>query len=81
MKKNAKARKTFDNFGPTNHREYVEWVGDARREETRNERLKASSYGWRQETATSKAGQARWNNAETHAVENVGKTETHALDI
>jgi hypothetical protein len=33
------------------------------------------------ETVTSKAGQARWNNAETHAVENGGKTETHALDV
>jgi hypothetical protein len=27
------------------------------------------------------AGQATWHNAETHTVENVGKTEEHALDI
>ena len=33
------------------------------------------------ETVTSKAGKAVWHNAETHVVENVGKTETHALDI
>jgi quercetin dioxygenase-like cupin family protein len=33
------------------------------------------------ETATSRAGQAVWHNAETHAIENVGKTATHALDI
>jgi len=32
-------------------------------------------------TVTSKAGQAVWRNAETHTVENVGKNETHALDI
>jgi quercetin dioxygenase-like cupin family protein len=32
-------------------------------------------------TATLKAGQAVWHNAETHTVENVGKNETHALDI
>jgi mannose-6-phosphate isomerase-like protein (cupin superfamily) len=28
-----------------------------------------------------KAGQATWHNAETHAVQNVGKTPEHALDI
>ena len=33
------------------------------------------------ETATSKAGQAVSHNAETHTVENVGKNETHSLDI
>lgn len=32
-------------------------------------------------TVTFKAGQATWHNAETHAVENVGKNEIHALDI
>jgi quercetin dioxygenase-like cupin family protein len=32
-------------------------------------------------TVTFKAGQVVWHNAETHTVENVGKTETHGLDI
>jgi hypothetical protein len=32
-------------------------------------------------TVTSKAGQVVWHNAETHTVENVGKNETHGLDI
>jgi len=32
-------------------------------------------------TATAKAGQVVWHNAETHTVENAGKTETHGLDI
>ena len=32
-------------------------------------------------TATGKAGQVVWHDAETHTVENVGKTETHGLDI
>jgi len=32
-------------------------------------------------TATFKAGQVVWHNAETHTVENVGKNEIHALDI
>src|SRR5207249_8738625 len=26
LKKNAKARKTFENFSPTNQRDYVDWV-------------------------------------------------------
>ena len=42
LKRNPKARKTFENFSPTNRREYVEWVSEAKREETRNERLKTS---------------------------------------
>ena len=33
------------------------------------------------DTVTSKAGQVIWHDAETHTVENVGKTATHALDI
>ena len=35
LKKNAKARKSFENFSPSNKREYVEWVSEAKREETR----------------------------------------------
>jgi uncharacterized protein YdeI (YjbR/CyaY-like superfamily) len=45
LKKNAKARKTFENFPPGKRREYVEWVTEAKREETRNERL-ATSIKW-----------------------------------
>ena len=32
-------------------------------------------------TVTFKAGQVVWHDAETHTAENVGKNETHALDI
>jgi uncharacterized protein YdeI (YjbR/CyaY-like superfamily) len=42
LKKNAKARKTFENFSPSNQREYVEWVSEAKRDETRQQRLKMS---------------------------------------
>lgn len=42
LKKNAKARKTFEDFSPSNKREYVEWVSEAKREETRQERLMTS---------------------------------------
>ena len=40
--KNAKARKTFENFTPSQRREYLEWLTEARREKTRQQRLKMS---------------------------------------
>jgi uncharacterized protein YdeI (YjbR/CyaY-like superfamily) len=45
LKKNVKARKTFENFPPSKQREYLEWVTEAKREETRRERL-ATSIKW-----------------------------------
>jgi uncharacterized protein YdeI (YjbR/CyaY-like superfamily) len=45
LKKNAKARKTFEDFSPSHRREYVEWVAEAKREETRQDRL-AKSIEW-----------------------------------
>jgi len=45
LKKNAKARKTFENFSPSHRREYIEWVTEAKREETRKERL-VKSVRW-----------------------------------
>jgi uncharacterized protein YdeI (YjbR/CyaY-like superfamily) len=45
LKKNAKARKTFENLSPSHRREYLEWITEAKREETRNERM-ATSIGW-----------------------------------
>jgi len=39
LKKNAKARTTFDAFSPSHRREYVEWITEAKREETRQKRL------------------------------------------
>lgn len=45
LKKNAKARKTFESFPPSKRREYLEWVTEAKREETRNVRL-ATSIEW-----------------------------------
>jgi uncharacterized protein YdeI (YjbR/CyaY-like superfamily) len=45
LKKNAKARKTFGNFAPSKRREYLEWVTEAKRDETRKERL-AKSIQW-----------------------------------
>jgi len=42
LNKNPKARTTFENFSPTNQREYVQWVTEAKRGQTRQERLKTS---------------------------------------
>jgi uncharacterized protein YdeI (YjbR/CyaY-like superfamily) len=40
LKKNAKARKTFEGFSPSHQREYIEWLTEAKREETRQQRVK-----------------------------------------
>jgi uncharacterized protein YdeI (YjbR/CyaY-like superfamily) len=48
LKKNAKARTTFESFPPSHRREYLEWVTEAKREETRNERL-AKTIKWLEE--------------------------------
>lgn len=45
FKKNAKARKTFDGFPPSQQREYTEWIEEAKREETRAKRL-AEAVQW-----------------------------------
>jgi uncharacterized protein YdeI (YjbR/CyaY-like superfamily) len=42
LKKNKKALATFENFSPSAKREYVEWVTEAKREETRTSRLKTA---------------------------------------
>jgi uncharacterized protein YdeI (YjbR/CyaY-like superfamily) len=39
LRKNTRARSTFDAFSPSHRREYVEWITEAKREETRARRL------------------------------------------
>jgi uncharacterized protein YdeI (YjbR/CyaY-like superfamily) len=39
LRQHAKARATFENFSPSNKREYVEWITEAKTEDTRNRRL------------------------------------------
>jgi quercetin dioxygenase-like cupin family protein len=43
--------------------------------------LKFTSSDGKTNTVTTKAGQVVWRDPETHMVEIVGKTESHALDI
>ncbi len=45
LRKNARARKTFDDFSPSHRKEYVEWLTEAKREETRRQRL-ATVIAW-----------------------------------
>jgi uncharacterized protein YdeI (YjbR/CyaY-like superfamily) len=39
IRKNKKAWATFENFGPSNKRDYVEWITEAKTEATRDKRL------------------------------------------
>jgi uncharacterized protein YdeI (YjbR/CyaY-like superfamily) len=45
LKKNKQARATFDAFSPSCKREYVEWITEAKREETRQRRV-AQAVEW-----------------------------------
>jgi uncharacterized protein YdeI (YjbR/CyaY-like superfamily) len=42
LKKNTKARATFEGFSPSQRREYIEWIVEAKREETRQRRLETA---------------------------------------
>ena len=45
FKRNVKARAAFDRFSPSHRREYVEWIDEAKRPETRAKRV-ASTLEW-----------------------------------
>lgn len=45
LKMNKRALATFEKFSPSKKREYVEWITEAKREETRNKRL-AQAVEW-----------------------------------
>jgi len=45
LKKNAKARATFESFSPSQRREYLEWIAEAKREATRAGRI-AQAIEW-----------------------------------
>jgi uncharacterized protein YdeI (YjbR/CyaY-like superfamily) len=42
LQKNAKARKTFEDFSYSHKKEYVNWITDAKRDETRKRRLQTA---------------------------------------
>ncbi|HEX5219633.1 MAG TPA: YdeI/OmpD-associated family protein [Verrucomicrobiae bacterium] len=45
LKRNKKAQQTFENFSPSHKREYIEWITEAKREETRDKRL-TTTISW-----------------------------------
>jgi uncharacterized protein YdeI (YjbR/CyaY-like superfamily) len=45
LKKNKAAAKTFEGFSPSHRREYIEWITEAKRDETRQKRL-ATTLEW-----------------------------------
>ncbi len=61
LKKNKKAFTAFENFTPSKKREYIEWITEAKTEETRNKRMETSiewisegkSRNWKYETKKS----------------------------
>ncbi|HEX4638715.1 MAG TPA: YdeI/OmpD-associated family protein [Chthoniobacterales bacterium] len=42
LSKNSKARETFENFSYSHKKEYVEWISGAKRDETRQRRLRTA---------------------------------------
>lgn len=42
LKKNKKAFTTFENFSPSHKREYIEWVTEAKTDETKNRRMETA---------------------------------------
>lgn len=45
LKKNARARAVFEGFPPSHRREYIEWIVEAKRDETRDQRV-ATTIQW-----------------------------------
>jgi len=45
LARNTKAKATYDGFSPSHKREYVEWITEAKRDETRAKRL-ATTLEW-----------------------------------
>lgn len=48
LRKNRKAQAAFDNFSPSHRREYVQWIAEAKAEETRKRRI-AQAIEWMSE--------------------------------
>ncbi len=48
LKKNKKAQNSFDAFSPSHRREYIEWINEAKTEETANKRI-ATTLQWLKE--------------------------------
>ena len=45
LNKNKTAAAAFNNFSPSHKREYIEWINEAKTEETKNKRI-ATTIEW-----------------------------------
>ena len=45
LKKNKKAKEVFENFAPSHRKKYLQWITEAKTEETRNKRM-ATALEW-----------------------------------
>ena len=45
LRKNEKALAAFEKFSPSHNREYIEWIVEAKRTETREQRI-ATALDW-----------------------------------
>lgn len=45
LKKNKKAKQVFENFAPSHRKEYLQWITEAKTEETRTKRM-ATALEW-----------------------------------
>ena len=48
LKRNPRARAAFDAFSPSKRRDYIEWLDEAKRDETRSRRLE-TALAWMEE--------------------------------
>ena len=48
LRRSRKARDAFESFSPSHRREYIEWITEAKRAETRERRL-ATTIEWLEE--------------------------------
>jgi uncharacterized protein YdeI (YjbR/CyaY-like superfamily) len=48
LNKNKTTITTFNNFSPSHKREYIEWINEAKTEETKNKRI-ATAIEWLRE--------------------------------
>ncbi len=62
LSKNKKALATFENFSYTHKKEYVDWINEAKREETRDQRL-TSAIKWMAEGKSrhNQSAQVHWS--------------------
>jgi uncharacterized protein YdeI (YjbR/CyaY-like superfamily) len=84
LKRNAKARATFEGFPPSHRNEYIAWITGAKRDETRTRRLaqaiewmaEGKSQNWKYERKQAGAVTTPTNRERAHTVRTVTRITT-----